>query len=90
MLTNESLCTDEGKSDLAENDCRKAAEDFEERGFEILFVKGSYGYLPKGCSVFGNGKVIFNTHPNGGRVSVGGLVASSVCSRSKGELLLIK
>ena len=71
MIGKNRLCADEGKGEIAEDDCKKIADEK-----KLGFQTETHQRLPKGCYQFNHGKVYFNRHRVGSRHSL----SAPICS----------
>ena len=79
MIGKNSLCGDAGNIDMAENDCKKAAE---ERG--LVFGYGLNPGYPKACFKFAN-QVYFNNQSVGSRQHN----SAPICRKHQGKAWLV-
>ena len=71
MIGKNSLCADEGRDEIGEDDCEKFA------GFKkLVFQTETDQSYPKECYRHKNGKVYFNRHRVGSKHSV----SAPICS----------
>ena len=71
MIGKNRLCAEEGKGEIAEDDCKKYADEA-----NLGFQTETDEYYPKGCYQYNDVKVYFNRHRVGSKDSL----SAPICS----------